>query len=48
MESLYSANTETMANLKAFLNATKGKPLEFVCTDTAPDDVVDYKEFIGE
>lgn len=44
MDSLYSGEPETMANLRDFLNDHLGKPLEFVCCDTTSEAVSDYEE----
>ena len=48
MTTLYSGESETMEGLKEFLNASKGRPIFFVCDDELPDDmdeVFDYKDY---
>lgn len=47
MSCFYSGDPEIMERLTRFLNAHKGKPLEFVCDDR---DSWDWEEFeeVGE
>ena len=48
MTVFYSGEPETMSGLQAFLNASRGHPIFFVCDDTLPDDmdkVLDYKDY---
>jgi hypothetical protein len=44
MTTLHFGAPRTMQRLTDFLNATRGKPLEFVCNDLE-DDVLAFEEF---
>lgn len=45
MSTFYCGETETMNRLHRFLNATKGKELVLLCTDTEDGDWHDYPRF---
>jgi hypothetical protein len=44
MTDFYTREPNTMKLLQDFLNATRGRPLEFVCEDT-DEDAQEYQEF---